>query len=319
MAKLHPQYRRLSVLLAVGMAAILAALGYRHFWFPSMGSGPAGPFVAGEPFAPGHKDWSDRKVLLLGVGDSVTTGYGAPAGKGYFARLFANPPDEFPDMQGKSLSSVLPRLARLNVAIEGTTSHECISVELPNVPAQDAATFGIVVITTGGNDIIHNYGRTPPREYAMYGATLEQARPWIENYRSELTAILDQISAKFPGGCEFYVANIYDPTDGLGDAKDVGLPDWPNGLKIIAAYNAVIADVVAARKNAVLVNMHDLFFGHGIHSAQFWLPAYVAGDPHYWYWVNLEDPNERGYDALRRLFLNAMVRTLPPLLQSGPS
>jgi len=318
-AKPFSQSRRLTILLAVGVAAILTALGYRHFWFPSMGLGPAGPPVAAAPFAPGHKNWSDRKVLLLGIGDSVTTGYGAPSDKGYFARLFANPPDEFPDMQGKSLSSVLPHLSKLDVAIEGTTSHECLSLCLPNVPVQNADTFGIVVMTTGGNDIIHNYGRTPPREYAMYGATLAQAQPWIEDFRSELNLILDQIAAKFPGGCEFYIANIYDPTDGIGDAKHVGLPDWPDGLKIIAAYNTVIADVVAKRKNAVLVNMHDLFFGHGIHSAQFWQPTYVSSDPHYWYWVNLEDPNERGYDALRRLFLNEIVRTLPPLLQSAHS
>ena len=30
-------------------------------------------------------------------------------------------------------------------------------------------------------------------------------------------------------------------------------------------------------------------------------------DPHYWYYHNLEDPNDRGYDALRRVFLNAII------------
>ena len=33
---------------------------------------------------------------------------------------------------------------------------------------------------------------------------------------------------------------------------------------------------------------------------------YDALDPHYWYYANLEDPNERGYDAIRRLFLIQM-------------
>ena len=32
-------------------------------------------------------------------------------------------------------------------------------------------------------------------------------------------------------------------------------------------------------------------------------------DPHYWFYVNLEDPNERGYDVIRRLFLNEIVET----------
>jgi hypothetical protein len=34
-------------------------------------------------------------------------------------------------------------------------------------------------MTTGGNDLIHWYGATPPREGAMYGASLAQAQPWI--------------------------------------------------------------------------------------------------------------------------------------------
>ena len=49
---------------------------------------------------------------------------------------------------------------------------------------QDADTFGLVVITTGGNDLIHDYGRSPPREGAMYGATAEQARPGSTTFAS---------------------------------------------------------------------------------------------------------------------------------------
>jgi hypothetical protein len=44
---------------------------------------------------------------------------------------------------------------------------------------------------------------------------------------------------------------------------------------------------------------------------QFWQPFYRPEDPGYWYFDNLEDPNDRGYDALRRLFLIEMSRTLP--------
>jgi len=35
-----------------------------------------------------------------------------------------------------------------------------------------------------------------------------------------------------------------------------------------------------------------------------------ATDPHCWYYTNLEDPNGRGYDALRRLFLIEMATAL---------
>jgi hypothetical protein len=37
-------------------------------------------------------------------------------------------------------------------------------------------------------------------------------------------------------------------------------------------------------------------------------PAFHPQDPTYWYFFNLEDPNLRGYDAIRRLFLAEMIR-----------
>ena len=56
-----------------------------------------------------------------------------------------------------------------------------------------------------------------------------------------------------------------------------------------------------------LVDIHREFLGHGLFCRQFWRDTYDADDPHYWYYSNLEDPNDRGYDAIRRLMLNAMV------------
>lgn len=297
------------MLVIAGLLLVVGALAYRHYWHARpIGSGPAGPSVSREAFG---EIWSERPVLLLGIGDSVTAGYGASTTHGYFDRLAANPADELPDMQRVCLSRVLPNLTVRNIALSGSTSIECLEILVPKLETQDEVTFGIVVMTTGGNDIIHNYGRTPPREGAMYGATLLEARPWIDNFVERLSAIVDQIEAKFPGGCRIFIANIYDPTDDVGDAFNAGLPRWPEGLSLIHAYNDVIADLATLRPNVEMVDMHGAFLGHGIHCLQFWNPHYHADDPHYWYWDNLEDPNDRGYDALRRLFLNEMLRVLP--------
>ena len=57
-----------------------------------------------------------------------------------------------------------------------------------------------------------------------------------------------------------------------------------------------------------VVPMHDVFLGHGIHCRKIWAAHYHFDDPHYWYAPNLEDPNERGYDAIRRVFLNEIVK-----------
>jgi hypothetical protein len=158
------------------------------------------------------------------------------------------------------------------------------------------------------------YGRTPPREGAMYGATLDEARPWIDNFEGRLDEILNGLGDKFPGSYHIFLLNIYDPTDGIGDIEHTGLPAWDDGLEILAEYNAIIADACERRDDTTLVDIHAEFMGHGIHSRQFWRSTYDSDDPGYWYYANLEDPNDRGYDAIRRLSLIEMARVLPALL-----
>lgn len=289
------------VLLVAGMAAFL----FFQFARPQ-GGGPAGPEVDREIYT---GSWSSRSVLLVGLGDSVTAGFGARKGYGYFDRLVTNPSDEFSDMKGVSLASVFPNLSFTNLSVSGSTSSEVVERQLSLLPTNDVKVRGIVVLTTGGNDIIHNYGRTAPREEAMYGATWEQARPWVENFALRLEEIVAHTTARFPGGCDIFVANIYDPTDGLGDAERAGLPHWPDAMKILAAYNRVIQECADKHTEVHLVDMHQAFLGHGIHCTQFWRKHFDWKDPHYWYFANLEDPNERGYDVIRRLFLTEMART----------
>ena len=315
-ARMPPRRRRLILLVLCGVLLVASVLVYRHYWMEHpIGSGPAGPVVAAEPF---QSVWSERKVLFVGLGDSMTAGFGAePLGNSYFNRLVENPVDEFPEMQGLCLKQVLPQLSVENLAVSGSTSIEHSDSHLPKLEVKDADTFGVVAMTTGGNDVIHNYGRTPPREGAMYGATLATAKPWITNFRKRLDQMIEAVEERFPGGCCIFLGNIYDPTDAVGDIEQapLPLPPWPDGLRVMQAYNQVIADCAARHGSVHLVDIHGTFLGHGLHAQQFWQPHYDAGDPHYWYFDNLEDPNNRGYDAIRRLFLIEMARVLPQRLQ----
>ncbi|MBN2218187.1 MAG: SGNH/GDSL hydrolase family protein, partial [Pirellulales bacterium] len=205
-----------------------------------------------------------------------------------------------------------------NMAISGSTSLDHAERVRRDLETQDADTLGVVVLTTGGNDLIHNYGRSAPREGAMYGATLDQARPWIEAFQRRLEEMLDLIDERFPGGCQVFLADIYDPSDGVGDPPAAGLPPWKDCLAILGAYNEAIHRAAAVRPNVHLVPMHAEFLGHGVHCAQPWREHYRRKDPSYWYGVNLEDPNDRGYDAIRRLFLREMVKVLPNLSEPRP-
>lgn len=299
--------KRLAVILGVGLTLTLGALFYtRYFLARPMGSGPAGPAVDRSAFA---QPWTERPVRLIGIGDSIIAGLGASTpDRTCFNRLVQNPHDEYRDMQGICLSRVLPQLEHENLAVSGTTSIAHLSVINERLAPQADEVFGLIVMTTGGNDLIHSYGRAAPREGAMYGATLEQARPWIAAFRARLDEMLDSIDRCFPGGCEIYLGDIYDPTDGIGDAPSVFLPDWPDGLAIHAEYNQAIRQCAASRPNVHTVPLHATFLGHGSHCRQFWRTTYVREDPHYWFWDNVEDPNDRGHDAIRREFLIAIAK-----------
>lgn len=299
--------KRFTVILVLGLLLMAGSLFYvRYFLWRPTGSGPAGPEVAGAPFA---EVWTERPVRLLGIGDSITAGLGADSpDHTFFNRMVRNPDDEFSDMQGKYLTAVLPNIETENLAISGSTSRDHLAVIEDRVEPHDPEVFGLVVMTSGGNDLIHSYGRMPPRECAMYGATLGQAEPWIASFRTRLGEMLDKIEVAFPGGSEIYLADIYDPTDGVGDAPSVYLPHWPDALAIHAKYNEVINDYAAERSNVHVVPLHATFLGHGSHCRQFWRSTYDADDPNYWFYENIEDPNDRGYDAIRRVFLNTILK-----------
>lgn len=299
--QMSAKFRRVIFVFLSGLVLIGGAAAYLFLSFARpAGSGPAGPGVDHNSFS---SSWTRRKVLLVGLGDSVTAGFGARKGYSYFDRLAKNPADEFPEMKGVCLASVFPNFQCANLSVSGSTSSEVPQRQLELLTTNAPDVFGIVVMTTGGNDIIHNYGRTPPREEAMYGATLDEAKPWVENFSRRLESTLTQIESRFPGGCEIFLANIFDPTDGVGDAQRAGLPAWKESLSILDAYNAVIRHTVEIHPQVHLVDIHQAFLGHGIHCTQFWRAHFDWHDPHYWFFYNLEDPNERGYDVIRRLYL----------------
>jgi len=272
-----------------------------------VGTGPAGPAISMDAF---QKAWSTNQFILVGIGDSVTAGFGATHKHSYFDLLQQNDDMQYPDMLGRDLHHVLPNLRIHNFSVSYTVSEEHLRDQVPAIALYPPTVRGIVVITTGGNDLIHDYGRSAPREGAMYGCTYEQALQWQDGFRARIKGIVDGVIAKFPGGCDVFLANIYDPTDDAGDIQHahLGLPAWPDGTKVLPVFNKIIAEICHSYTNVHLVDFHAAFLGHGIHCSDRLNRNYRAEDPHYWYFLNLEDPNDRGYDAIRRLFLLEMSK-----------
>lgn len=291
--------RILTVLVLIVSAGILSA------W-----ASPLEPHVDRRPY---DRVWTHRPVRFIGLGDSITSGYNSDRFHSYFNRLVDGAPDEEPDMQGVHLSGVFPALRVENHAAAGSGSYRHVE-QARRVRPSGPDTLGWIVITTGANDLIYRYNNGPG-DGAMFGATRAAAAPWIAGFGRRLDRIVDELVAKFPGGCHVFIANIYDPTDGVGDLQNtvpepmrsiLGISAWPDGEAILSACNREIARV-ATRKNVHLVDIHGLFLGHGIHCRDSRSPNYRPADPTFWYTGDVQHPSERGHDAIRREFLQVMA------------
>src|SRR5437899_3224825 len=136
--------KRLAVVIACGILLISAASAYLYVrQSRPVGQGPAGPDVQKSLF---NQPWSERNVILVGLGDSVTAGFGARKGYSYFDRLVANPPDDSSDMRGICLRTVSPHLQSTNLAVSGSTSGQHVVMQLPRLPTPGSNVIALVVM-----------------------------------------------------------------------------------------------------------------------------------------------------------------------------
>lgn len=297
------------ILLLAGVVVVSCGyVGWRFYnavRVRAMGDGPAGPAIAAAPF---ENKWHDGPVVFIGVGDSITRGLGANKEHTYYELLLQNDDAVYPDMAGRELVRVFELTETRNYAQDYSTSQEHIDRQLSRIPTYGPNVRGIVVLTSGGNDLIHDYGRSAPQDGAMYGCTYKQATVWCEALKGRLETLLLGLMDRFPGGCDIFFANVYDPTDGVGDPETMWLPRWRDCVKVLGLANRKIAELCETYPNVHLVDIHTEFLGHGIHCDEPWRKHYRKDDPHFWFYYNLEDPNRRGFDAIRRLYLQAMVK-----------
>ncbi len=97
----------------LSLCSFLSIILFCAWWYHlPMGTGPAGPPVPDEPF---KRIWINSNVLLVGMGDSIITGFGS-GGIQYscFTRLHKTPIDDSENMREKKhqISSSHPPLQR---------------------------------------------------------------------------------------------------------------------------------------------------------------------------------------------------------------
>ena len=122
---------------------------------------------------------------------------------------------------------------------------------------------------------------------------------------------------RFPDGSMLFLTNIYEPTDGTGQADEcfMGLDIGNSREYLFDANRRTLA--LAQELDFGWVDLRGQFAGHGFNHDDTSNPFYHDQDPTLWFQDDCIHPNRRGHHELRRLFL-AAVDGEPLILNEAP-
>jgi lysophospholipase L1-like esterase len=192
----------------------------------------------------GHRQPSPLTAVAttyVALGDSISIDdYAGGPGRGGASLLYRNRDDDFPAWRGHDLTSRDPQAVFRMLATDGATTHTLLTVQLPRLVALDLRPT-LVTVTVGGNDVLSAYGDTMA------------ARVVIERVARALSRALGELHPLLAAGGRVIVGTVYDPSDGTGDATWLGLPPWPDAVRVVAELNAALREVAAGHDAPVAV------------------------------------------------------------------
>jgi hypothetical protein len=242
---------------------------------------------------------ADSAAHYVALGDSISIDdYSGGRGRGGASLLFANRDDDFPEWRSRDLRTADPDTMFSLLATDGATTRTLLDIQLPGLEAVRVRP-SLVTVTIGGNDLLGAYGDTAA------------ARQVIVRVQTALAHALPEIAGRLAPSGRIVVGTVYDPSDGTGDAARLGLPPWPDAVRVIEELNDGLR-AVATRHGATVAEIAGLFHGHGV----------LAGDPArrdprpaergLWF-CNLIEPNAWGASGVREAFWTAIQAGAPTL------
>lgn len=249
---------------------------------------------------PGYGAADPARVIFLG--DSITAGHGATDDAlGYVQLMLQNDDASWPDHAADDLESVFPQLSEVvDVSRAGATTDTLLGSQIPRLDDQmtlPASGESLVVMTIGGNDITG----------LLMSGDEDKSEP-LQTIQDNLREIVSffQDPANFPDGAYIYLTNVYDPSDGVGQAAECfyGL-DMSHLMEPLAQTNED-SRAMAEELGFAWVDMHGHFLGHG-YNADDPTNAYYAGeDWELWFADDCIHPLDAGHHQIRRLFMAAI-------------
>ncbi|MFT5460292.1 MAG: hypothetical protein ACI9K2_006809 [Myxococcota bacterium] len=233
------------------------------------------------------------RVIVLG--DGVSAGVGASSPDLAYASLLMHNDDLlWPGWTGRELGALYPNLDEVIVVSQpGATIGQVYADQLTHLedrlgPEVDGQT--LIIATLGTTELAAALRGEPAGD--------------VESEVDAITAFFTD-TRRFPDGAALFVANLHDPTDGVGWASGCTRLGASSHLPWLSDTNAH-RRITAQQHGFAVVDARSRFEGHGLY----------AGDPRLDTWNPLTGapwlagcvyPDARGHHELRRLFWRAIV------------
>ena len=240
---------------------------------------------------------SPEAVIFLG--DSITAGAGAGNDEEDYVSLLVNNTSTWPDWDGIDLATRYPGIDVVDVSKSGAWTGTVLNHQFGRLEEQITLPFEgevLVVMTVGGNDL---------QSVLMNPSGVEERlESTIDNWRKIAEYFLDE--QRFPDGSTVLMANVYEPTDAVGqvDGCFYGL-DISFLLPSLLDANTQLRGLAEEMGFSVL-DMRGTFLGHGFHYSDSTTPHYNEDDPSLWLANSCIHPNLRGHHEIRAMFWRAI-------------
>ncbi len=251
--------------------------GMVNSWFP-------------EDYAP------ENLARVVFVGDSITAGDGASKAKLAYTKLLEdNPDDTWPTGEELDLDALYDESPEIiDESLPGATTASLVSKQLPHVTealGDQVSGVTAVIVTIGGNDVQTLIARPNDTEETTEGI-LENLGEFYDYF---------QDAERFPDGSVIYLANVYEPSDGVGQVD--GCFGGLNLESVLGSLDYVNAATLehAKERNVAWIDMHGHFLGHGFYAEDEDNDYYEENDPTEWFDSDCIHPNDRGHHEIRRL------------------
>ena len=241
---------------------------------------------------------SPSTVIFLG--DSITAGAGAQNDDESYAELLVNNTSTWPDWDGRDLATRYPGIDVVDVSDGGAWTGTVLNSQIEDFEAAVTLPFegeALVIITAGGNDL-YSVLRNP-------SGVEERVENTVSNWREMAEYFLDD--ERFPDGSTVLMANVYEPTDAVGQYSGCFY-----GLNISSLLPNLHDANTQLRGLAVemgfsALDMRGTFLGHGFYYDDPTAPYYDEADPSLWLANDCIHPNPRGHHEIRTMFWRAIA------------